>query len=349
MVNRYTSLQFKDKNDFWKYVQDVANHNNIPASDAYLAIRQAWQASIWWRNVKDWDATEETLMEILPDLKPVSWEYWYTEPKTGMEALWSSVVEWIKHDIVSYPKRKFLEMATNWYYNWEKINTDKILKDAWANWKWKKSDKKDNKEKKAEEKQEEKKESGLLKFGKDATSMKQIETRDNELAKMMVKAWKTDISQIEELLNHYDSFKEASAENKQRTIKRIYDNIKKLKASEKTEEKNKWPQWIYVDQEDYKWTPEAKEWMNMYNKFAQAEAEKWDSAKVFKSMMGEAPTSNNTQQVRQKLKDAWLSTAQINDFVSSWADAYYKVDNESPINEVKIKQPSKTILKKSKK
>ena len=355
MANMYwKSINFNSPEELADYVDWVAVENGIDHKTALAAIANAWQATIQWKKITEWDPVDEKVwQQIIPELKPVVWEAWYEAPKSFWETMWDSIVEWIKNDITSYPKRKFWELATGWYFNWEKINTKKLLDDAWV---WKKWNKKS--EDKSEEKSDVKEDnnwnsnekSWLLKFGKDATSIEQIETRDRELAKIFNEKWIDDISKVEDFLNHYDTFKEASSENKQKTIKRIYDNIKNLQKEEETKKKSEWPQWIYIDQEDYKWTPDAKEWLDMYNRYAQVEAEKWDSTKVFKDMMWEAPTSNNTTSIRNKLKDAWLSTAQINDFTQAWADAYYKVDNDSPINDVKENRiPSPISLKKAKK
>jgi hypothetical protein len=350
MANMYNWWpNFKTLEELKNYVDWVAKENNIDHETALMAIIDAWQITFQWKNINKWNPegveADRVLNELIPERKPVEWEAWYQAPKSFWETMWDEIVEWIKDDIIGYPKRTLWKLATWWYFDWKNVNTKKILDEAWV---WKKWDKKTDKETTNSDKKEWKNKSGwLLKFGSDATSIEQIETRDRELAKILNERWITDISKVEEFLNHFDTFKEASPENRQRTISRIFWNIKDLNKPSKEEEK---PQWIYIDQEDYKWTPEAKEGLDMYNKYAQVEAEKWDSTKVFKQMMWEAPTSNNTTAVRNKLKDAWLSTAQINDFTQAWADAYYKVDNDSPINDVKnIRRPSTVSLKKSQK
>ncbi len=356
MANMYNWWpNFKSVDELKSYVDWVAKENNIDHETAMSAIVDANQITIQWRKIADWDPVDEKVwQDIIPELKPVVWEAWYEEPKSAWEKIWWALVQWIKDELD--PKKYVWRKLTNWYFDWETFNTNKLVKDA-----------KSGKNKKAEDKKVDTKEEWnnawaskedskwwLLKFGKDATSMQQIETRDKQLAKILNEKWVTDIAKVEEFLNHFDTFKEASDENKRRTISRIYWNIKDLnkwsdsKSSEGKEEK---PQWIYIDQEDYKWTPDAKEWLDMYNKYAQAEAEKWDSTKVFRDMMKEAPTSSNTTPVRNKLKDAGLSTAQINDFTQAWADAYYQADG-GPINDVKFTKPSSlwsVKLKKSKK
>lgn len=354
MANMYNWWpNFKSVGELKNYVDWVAKENNINNETALNAIFNANQVTIQWRKIADWDPTDDVVKQLIPERNPVEWEAWYQAPKSFWEAVWDNLTKWIVDDAVDtvtgYPKRTLWKLATWWYFDWKNINTNKILEDAWIWKKWnKKADKETNKEATNTNKKEwEKTSSWLLKFGKEATSIKQIENRDKQLAQILNDRWITDLSKIEEFLNNFSSFSEASPEDKQRTISRISWNIKDLNKPSQKEEK---PQWIYIDQEDYKWTPEAKEGLDMYNKYAQAEAEKWDSTKVFKQMMWEAPTSNNTTAVRNKLKDAWLSTAQINDFTQAWADAYYKVDNDSPINDVKsIKRPSTVSLKKSQK
>ena len=354
MANMYNWWpNFKTVEELKNYVDWVANENNIDHETALNAIVNANQVTIQWKKVANWEPTDDVVKQLIPERNPIEWEAWYQAPKSFSESMWDALVEWIKDDITNYPKRKFWELATGWYFNWDKVNTKKILDEAWIWKKWnKKTDKETDKETTNPNKKGGEKTSGwLLKFGKDATSIEQIENRDKQLAQILNDRWITDISKVEEFLNNFNSFKEATPENKQRTISRIFWNIKDLNKDNGSKTWNdNWPQWIYIDQEDYKWTPEAKEGLDMYNKYAQVEAEKWDSSKVFRQMMWEAPTSNNTTAIRNKLKDAWLSTAQINDFTQAWADAYYKVDNDSPINDVKeIKKPNQISLKKSQK
>lgn len=363
MPNMYNgSTDFKDVKELAKYVDWVAKENSIDHQTAFDAIRANWIGTIQWRKLSERNPEDKSVWyQVVPELKPVVGEAWYKEVNPDEEIMkWigSSIIDWITtspSEILNKAVNREFEKALKTIKNnkaKENNESSDEEKRTWKTmqWVWEKNDFKKTSWQKAKE--AEQNWNPFVQFGKNATSIEQIEARDKKLAELLASKWKTDIVDIENFLNKFPAFAEASDENKQRTIRRIYDNMKWIKPEDnKDKDKStKWPQWIYVDQEDYTWTPEAKEWLDVYNKYAQAKAEWQDMSKAFKSIVWEAPKSWNSSKLRSKMKEAGLSTAQINDFVQDWSDAYYRVDNESPINDVKYdRKDNKPSLLKAKK
>lgn len=322
MANMYwKSVNFNSPEELADYVDWVAKENGIDHKTALAAIANAWQATIQWKKINDWDPVDEKVwQQIIPELKPVVWEAWYEAPKSFWETVWDEIIEWVKDSITGYPKRTFWKLATWWYFDWDNINTKKILDEAWI---WKKWNKKTNKETdkettKPDKKKWEKTSSWLLKFGKEATSIEQIENRDRQLAQILSDKWVTDISKVEQFLNKFDTFKEASNENKQRTINRIMNNINNISVNkqknkqedkpEVKEEKNKliydkewkavWSKWTPSNDDSINWVEEEliydKKWNPVWSKAkAKTNDKKEEKKKEVPNILKSSPTMMN--------------------------------------------------------